>query len=546
MPEKDQLEALKKLNARARSVTSGAQNALPEAGKPLQAGSAADLQANVGNAGLNQMIGHEAGQNDVSRMGPNELAAHAKKAGDKVAKQRGDGPKANAKKAEGRDDGKKQKEAAALEKEAQRHKADAAREKKVATDKKAVKKGVAPAAKAVAKKNEAAPGKGSKKGGKTPDDKQKAAGSAKGKPKKEDALTARTGDKKKVAEAKERAGEKGGKKGAKATAKADHGEASAADKKAKAKSVRAEATQAKAQVAKKEVGKAAEGKGGEAGDPSKQTLAVHKEKKAVKADIDAEHADKKVLDKKKSKTAGLAAKEPSLKGDKDEKRSKDTVKKGSGAKADGQEGKDKSLDTQKDAKVLAAATTTQSRTQEADEAAKKLVKVEDEKVKAEGKVEASPDADAKASHATEAEAKAKEEEAAGNVAAQKLAAEEKARLEEESPASEATLKEISRASELDSVDGERITLVGTYVPRPAPGGSQMLGHVSILVGNHEVRLGVETRGTAELLRLSGERIAVTGTLDLKKASSGQSVASGKPESKTEKPLLGRPGTVARR
>ncbi|MSP56853.1 MAG: hypothetical protein EXR69_14810 [Myxococcales bacterium] len=544
MAEKDQLEALKKLNARARAVSSGSQSALPEAGKALQAGSAADLQANVGNAGLNQMIGHEAGQNDVGRMGPNELAAHAKKAGGKVAKQRGDGPKAKAGAADGERDGKKQKEAAALEKEAQRHKAEAAREKKAAADKKAAL--TAAPAKAAPKKSVAAPGKSAKKSGKKSDEQ---AGGQAGKPEAKQGPTATnakqkvlaggaapSGDKKRVAEARAGAAEKGGKKAGKSGSQPDQGEAPAADKKAKAKSVRAEATQVKAQVAAKEVSKAAEAKGGKVGDPSKQTLVVNKEKQAVKAELDAEQADRTVLAKKQTKTAAPASTEPKV-----------TADRGGTAGPDGQGGvKGPSPEPQKDGRALAAATTTQSRTEQADEAAKKLAKVEDEKVKALGKVESSPDTAARAAHAAEAEAKAKEVEAAGSVAAQKLAAEDKARLEEESPASEATLKEISRSSELDSADGERITLVGTYVPRPTPGGNQMLGHVSILVGNHEVRLGVETRGTAEILRLSGERVAVTGTLDLKKASSGQSVAKGKPETRTEKPLLGRPGTVARR
>ena len=92
------------------------------------------------------------------------------------------------------------------------------------------------------------------------------------------------------------------------------------------------------------------------------------------------------------------------------------------------------------------------------------------------------------------------------------------------------------------MDGDRVTLIGTYVPRPAAGGNQMLGHVSILIGNMEVRLGTETRSTAELLRLSGERVAVTGTLDLKRASAQQSADPHK----AEKPVLQRPGAVARR
>ncbi len=551
MAEKDQLEALKKLNTRARSTTTGTTAPLPEAGKPLHAGSAADLQGNVGNSGLKQMIDQEAGQKakapivqDVSRMGPNELAAHAKQAGKQVATSRGDEKSAKVGAASGKGEAEaKQKEATALAKEAERAKADATREKKTAADKKAGAKGAKGAKDLKAtgveaklpdgkkdKKSEAkAQKKSDKKAAKKAD---KLAGKEVEKAGKPKQAEAKTGDKKKVAEAKDRASEKTAKKGGKSLKGADQGVAEVADKKSKAKESRADASQAKAKVALEVAAKG--GKESKNDDKAKLKVAANKEKKALKAEVEAEQGDKKQLDKKKAGAAAKAAPEVTT-----------TAKKGSGKGEDKAKTGDKTdptLDAKKDPKAAAAAATVESRTLEADLAAKKLTKVEDEKVKAEGKADAVVDPAKSASAATELEAKAKEEDATAKVTADKVEAEEKARIEAESPANNATMEEISRSADLDRVDGDRVTLIGTYVPRPAPGGSQMLGHVSLLIGTTEVRLGLETRATAELLRLAGERVAVTGTLDLKRASSEQATDP----KKAEKPVLTRPGAVATR
>ena len=81
----------------------------------------------------------------------------------------------------------------------------------------------------------------------------------------------------------------------------------------------------------------------------------------------------------------------------------------------------------------------------------------------------------------------------------------------------AEFEEISRASDLATGDGERVTLVGVYMPRPEGSGTQMLGHVSLLVGGVEVKLGNETRALTEILKLSGDTVAITGKLDLRKS-----------------------------
>ncbi|MFZ5476158.1 MAG: hypothetical protein ACOZNI_05230, partial [Myxococcota bacterium] len=167
---------------------------------------------------------------------------------------------------------------------------------------------------------------------------------------------------------------------------------------------------------------------------------------------------------------------------------------------------------------------------------RKLEETQVKKAKAEVQAEAGEDVAKKATAAAEVEAKAKEEEAAEKEVVAKAEEVESAAVEAEGD----EVEEVDHESELEGVDGERVTLVGTYVPRPAPGGTQMLGHVSILVGNVEVRLGTETRALSEVLRFAGERVAVTGKLDLKK--SGGRVDP----KKLEKPLLSEIKAPARR
>jgi hypothetical protein len=45
----------------------------------------------------------------------------------------------------------------------------------------------------------------------------------------------------------------------------------------------------------------------------------------------------------------------------------------------------------------------------------------------------------------------------------------------------------------------------------------MLGHVSVLVGGVEVKLGHDARALSEILKFSGDTVAITGKLDLRKS-----------------------------
>jgi hypothetical protein len=95
-----------------------------------------------------------------------------------------------------------------------------------------------------------------------------------------------------------------------------------------------------------------------------------------------------------------------------------------------------------------------------------------------------------------------------------------------------TIEQITRSADLPVHDGEEVTLVGIYVPRPAEAGGAQLGHVSVMIGEQEVRLGLDVRSTSEILRLSGERVAVTGKLDMKRQPNRPGDAGTR-----EKPIL---------
>ncbi|HNC97479.1 MAG TPA: hypothetical protein PKW90_15215, partial [Myxococcota bacterium] len=164
-------------------------------------------------------------------------------------------------------------------------------------------------------------------------------------------------------------------------------------------------------------------------------------------------------------------------------------------------------------------------------AEEKLKVAESEKEQAEAKAEKAEDPAKKAAEATTAAAKARQSDAVAKEVAQKEEAVKKEAEKAEEVKGAEKIREISRASDLDMVDGQEVTLVGIYMPRPDKSG-QNLGHVSIMVGNVEVRLGDKTRSLSEILKLSGESVAITGKLDLKKT--GDKPAEG---AKAEKPIL---------
>jgi len=499
LAEKDQLEALKKLNARARSAASGPHSTLPTPEAPLHASAAADLQGNVGNAGLRQMMESEAGQK-------------AHKAG----------ATGGAKTPTTHDP---QKHAAHLENEATQHKSAAARERKVAQNKRTTKapqsEPVDPAKRTPKTAAKRTPKTAAKLKAKAPSSQPEHSEGHH-----EEQAAARRGKPSRAA-----------KDVHPPTSKVHH-EADAAQKKASASEARAEASRSKAQVSRQAPGQDSKHVVPGAGKSAFKS-AEHKEKKALKAETDAELAERNALAKKKSAKEEAAAKTP-VKSERAKTEPADNEPKTAKSKA-----KPASVEKKTDAKASAARANTAARAQEADLAEQKRHKTEHEKQKAEAKSaaksEANVDATTKATAAKEAEVSARAHEAATAVASTKADAEANALEDEKSPTND-TADEVSRASDLPGADGTRVTLIGTYVPRPAPGGSQMLGHVSILVGNIEVRLGSDTRATAELLRLSGERVAVTGTLDLKRASTEQATDPRK----AEKPVLTRPGTVSKR
>ena len=499
MAEKDQLEALKKLNARARSAMSGPHGALPTAEAPLHAASAADLQGNVGNAGLRQMIDSEAGQKKP------KVGAHGS--------------------AKATTESEPQKKAAHLEREATQHKTAAARERKTAQTQRA------------AKPPKAHPVDAHTRTSKEPESHKGKAPRAH--PEKKRPQLEHSDDHRPEHAAKQRSAPRR-KNAAHGPTDEHHSDATAAQKKANAGESRAEASHAKAQVARHDASTDSQhtAKGAER---SLVKSAEHKEKKALKAETDAELAERHTLEKKKAAQAATTVHTPAKK----EPHKTKTEAPNTSAKQDKSKAKHASVEKTTNTKASAAHAKTAARTQEADHADEKLRKTEHEKHKAEAKSaaksDATVDATAKATAAKEAEISARAHEAATALAATKAEAEAKALQEEKAPENN-TEDEISRAADLPHADGARVTLIGTYVPRPAPGGSQMLGHVSILVGNIEVRLGSDTRATAEMLRLSGERVAVTGTLDLKRASTEQATDPRK----AEKPVLTRPGTVSKR
>ena len=497
MADKDQLEALKKLNARARSASTGPHAALPTSEAPLHAGSAADLQGNVGNAGLQKMIKTEAGAHKPEH----------------------------------------QKQAAHLEHEAARHKSTAVRERKVAQHKQ-------PASPATAHPFVAEAHDGAHKAAHRDERTPKHAGKKRSQGEHSARPSTEQAEDQKAAPRTETR--------TTGAAKASSEHSHAAQKKASASEARAEASRSKAQVARMASVATTNPKlGAKVDDKSLIKSATNKDAHALQAETDAELAESHTLHKKKSVQAAAPAHtdrrpahtDGSTQDEHSETAKTDAKKSGGNTRAEPTLGKKKNIE------ATVARSTVAARTQEADLAEQKVRKTEGEKQKAEAKAEAKAETKAggstgpssNATAAKEAEVAARAHDAASALAVTKTEAKVKALDAEHAPALP-TEDEISRAADLMHADGQHVTLIGTYVPRPAPGGSQMLGHVSILVGNIEVRLGTDTRGTAEMLRLSGERVAVTGMLDLKRASTEQATDPRK----TEKPVLSRPGTVSRR
>ena len=159
----------------------------------------------------------------------------------------------------------------------------------------------------------------------------------------------------------------------------------------------------------------------------------------------------------------------------------------------------------------------------------RVEQVKGRKVAVEAKAAAEPDVAKKASHAKAAASEAEAERAANETVKAKAREVDQLEIRQDS---DKGIDEVARAADLDAHDGGQVTLVGVYVPRPSEAGGPQLGHVSVMVGDQEVRLGNEVRGTAEILRLSGERVLITGKLDLKKQP-GQALDP----SRREKPVL---------
>ena len=159
-----------------------------------------------------------------------------------------------------------------------------------------------------------------------------------------------------------------------------------------------------------------------------------------------------------------------------------------------------------------------------------LAEVKAKKADAEAKADHEPDAAKAKTAGKEAEARATEERALEQHVEKK--SEETEKIDDAKEA-DITVKEVSHAEDLIHYDGDEVTLVGIYMPRPAEAGGPSLGHASLMIGNMEVHLGKDIRSTAEIVRLAGERVAVTGKLDLMKQAGGNTLDPAR----REKPVL---------
>lgn len=495
---------------------------LPEAGVKLQQGTTVDMQTNVGNSGLKDLLaGQEAksAAKDPSRMGPDELRAQAKADAQALAKK-GD-PKAKEKAAaKGKGAELDEKQKAVLESEAARKK------KEVETARK--QKETAEAASARKKAAEKPAGRPGAKGEK------EAEAEKGGKP------AARKGAKAPAAAEKKGAPGKDAKKGETAAAKGADPAAQARKTAAERKVVAKEADSQHA-TAKLEAGRTLVGKGkGELGERGKATRGklADTAKRAAEGKEKAAEAEKKVVEAEGKKPAAkgqIVAGGKDLAGKAGEGASKEKPGKaaaGKGAPAAGESAKGGNEDKAVPAEEARKASRTRQGEKlaaESETAEKELANVKGRKAEVEQKAESEADSSRKALLSREAESAAMAEKAAEEQVKQR---EEAADALQAAKDKDITIEQITRSADLPVHDGEEVTLVGIYVPRPAEAGGAQLGHVSVMIGEQEVRLGLDVRSTSEILRLSGERVAVTGKLDMKRQPNRPGDAGTR-----EKPIL---------
>ncbi len=442
---------------------------VPQAGVKLQQGTTVDMQDNVGNSGLRDLM------KDPARMSPEELKAQAKRDALAVGKARGKKPDTAG--GTGEPD---QKAKAALDSAAARKKkeTESARAKVQAED--------AKAARQKALKDRAPKGADAKAGAK----KGAVADDAKKKP-------------------------------AKAKAGADE-KVAAADVRKEAAKKKLSAVEAEAETAK------VRATGDRSGEAAQLT------RRAGERRVAAIDADDKVLAvearEKKEAPAGKA-----LSG-RDTKASTDAVRPSGAGKKGAQPGAESKAAAQEsergkgdDRALTGRALQTAQLADAKEQAEEKVVAAQGKKAEVEGKLGVEGDGVKAAALGREAETQAATEKAAEDHARKK---DEEIDAVAAAKENDQTIVEVTRAADLPEHDGDEVTLVGIYVPRPAEAGGPQLGHVSILVGTHEIRLGKDSRSTAEILRLSGERVVVTGKLDLRKQA-GQALDPAR----REKPLV---------
>ena len=524
MNAKDQEVLKKKTPSLGRAAPAAEAKApVPEAGVKLQQGATADMQHNVGNSGLKDLLSEQkpkGAAKDPARMGPDELRAQAKTDAEELSKKSG-GHAAKKPAAHGEGAELDEKQKSVLDAEAARKKkdAEAAKQKAQADEAKhAREKAKKPATKLAGVQADAAHADPKAKAAKPAVDKKAA------KKKAADPVAGHEGP---AAAGKDHA--------AKTAVKVD-AKKEAGKKKVVAKESDAEHAKAKADVAKTLVGKQQKDVG-EVGKAAKAKLA-ETGKRAADKKIAAGHAEKKAEDvESRTKVAGAAhlPKSPGTKAAKPEVAQAEAGKKGAPGKgspqaaAAGHDAKGGAADAKAHAKAEPHAKKVEQTEVAKQRAEEKVVEVKGRKLEAEAKVEAEPDSAKKASHAKEAEVHGAAEKAADEHVKKKV---EEVDAVQAAKELDKSIEEVTRASDLEAHDGEEITLVGIYVPRPAEAGGPQLGHVSVMIGDQEVRLGKEVRGTAEILRLAGEKVVVTGKLDLKKQP-GQAVDP----SRRDKPVL---------
>lgn len=525
MNAKDQ-EVLKKKTPSLGKAAPGveAKAPVPEAGVKLQQGATADMQHNVGNSGLKDLLSEQkpkTAAKDPARMGPDELRAQAKADADALSKKSG-GHAAKKPAAHGEGAELDEKQKSVLDSEAARKKKDAEAAKHKAQADEATharEKAKKPAAKKAGAEADVAHADPAKaKAGKPAVDKKAA------KKKASDPAAGHDGP---APAGKDHAA----KQAVKVDAKKEAGK-----KKVVAKEADAVHAKAKADVAKTLVGKQQKDVG-EVGKAAKSKL-VETGKRAADQKIAAGHAEKKAEDvESRTKLAGAAntPKTVGAKGTKPVAAVGEAGKKGAPGKgspqaaAAGHDAKGGAADAKAHAKAEPHAKKVEQTEVAKQQAEEKVVEVKGRKLEAEAKVEAEPDSAKKASHAKEAEVHAASEKAADENVKKKV---EEVDAVQAAKELDKSIEEVTRAADLEAHDGDEITLVGIYVPRPAEAGGPQLGHVSVMIGDQEVRLGKEVRGTAEILRLAGEKVVVTGKLDLKKQP-GQAVDP----SRRDKPVL---------